>query len=84
MKHEKRILDLIDIINDHNYKYYVLDDPIISDGEFDNLFKELETLEKKFPQYKRHTPQPKGSAILLLKNSIQLSTKNLCYHYQMQ
>ena len=41
MKHEKRILNLIDIINDHNYKYYVLDDPIISDGEFDNLFKEL-------------------------------------------
>ena len=45
MKHEKRILDLIDIINDHNYKYYVLDNPIISDGEFDNLFKELDTLE---------------------------------------
>ena len=50
MKQEKRILDLIEKINDHNYKYYVLDDPIISDGEFDNLFKELETLEKKLEE----------------------------------
>ena len=47
MKHEKKILDLIDIINDHNYKYYVLDDPIISDGEFDNLFKELKKNRNK-------------------------------------
>ena len=73
MKHEKRILDLIDIINDHNYKYYVLDDPIISDGEFDDLFKELETLEKKFPQYKKsYSPtQRVGSSPIKKFNTIE-------------
>ena len=73
MKHEKRILDLIDIINDHNYKYYVLDDPIISDGEFDNLFKELETLEKKFPQYKKsHSPTQRiGNSPIKKFNTIE-------------
>ena len=73
MKHEKRILDLIDIINDHNYKYYVLDDPIISDGEFDNLFKELEILEKNFPQYKKsHSPTQRiGSSPIKKFNTIE-------------
>ncbi len=36
---------------DHNYRYYVLDDPIISDAEYDILFSQLQTLEKKFPQH---------------------------------
>ena len=73
MKHEKRILDLIDIINDHNYKYYVLDDPIISDGEFDNLFKELETLENNFPQYKKaHSPTQRiGNSPIKKFNTIE-------------
>ncbi|MDG2266889.1 MAG: NAD-dependent DNA ligase LigA, partial [Candidatus Marinimicrobia bacterium] len=38
-------------INDHNYQYYVLDNPIISDGEYDKLLKELELIENKYPQY---------------------------------
>ena len=46
MKQEKRIVDLIEIINDHNYKYYVLDDPLISDYDFDMMLKELNDLEK--------------------------------------
>ena len=45
MNEKKRIIELIKIINDHNHRYYVLDNPIISDGEYDSLFKELETLE---------------------------------------
>ena len=32
MKDDKRITKLRNIINEHNYKYYVLDDPSISDG----------------------------------------------------
>ena len=31
-------------INDHNYKYYVENNPVISDYEFDQLFKKLESL----------------------------------------
>ena len=37
-------------INYHNYRYYVLDDPEISDGAFDRLFRELESLEKRYPE----------------------------------
>ena len=36
------IKSLRERINDHNYQYYVLDNPIISDSEYDKLFKELE------------------------------------------
>jgi DNA ligase (NAD+) len=36
-------------INEHNYRYYVLNQPEISDFEYDILLNELETLEKKFP-----------------------------------
>ena len=36
-------------IEEHNQRYYVLDDPVISDFEYDLLLNELETLEKKFP-----------------------------------
>ena len=38
-------------LNDHNYRYYVLDDPIISDAEYDHLLRELQALEKEHPEY---------------------------------
>ncbi len=34
----------------HNYRYYVLDDPVISDAEYDRLMRELQTLEREFPE----------------------------------
>lgn len=37
-------------INAHNYKYYVLDDPVIPDGEYDQLFRELQSLEGQYPE----------------------------------
>ncbi|UCF12448.1 MAG: NAD-dependent DNA ligase LigA [Thermoplasmatales archaeon] len=46
---KKRIKKLRDEINYHNYKYYVENNPVISDYEFDQLLKELESLEDKFP-----------------------------------
>ena len=36
-------------LNDHNYRYYVLDDPLISDSEYDQLFRELQKLETNNP-----------------------------------
>ncbi len=36
-------------INEHNYFYYVVDDPRVSDGEYDLLFRELQDLEAKYP-----------------------------------
>jgi len=38
-------------INEHNYAYYVLDNPILSDQEYDNLFRELQSLEKGYPEF---------------------------------
>ncbi|MFN2394429.1 MAG: NAD-dependent DNA ligase LigA [Bacteroidales bacterium] len=45
----KKIEELTKELNDHNYRYYVLDEPVISDFEFDIHLKELESLEKQFP-----------------------------------
>lgn len=46
---KKRIEELRKLINYHNYRYYVLNDPVISDAEYDELFRELVELEKQFP-----------------------------------
>lgn len=40
-----RMRELIQIINEHNYHYYVMDNPTISDAEYDKLFDELTALE---------------------------------------
>ena len=39
-----------DQIHYHDYRYYVLDDPEISDAEYDRLFRELEQLEEQYPE----------------------------------
>ncbi|RFF32231.1 NAD-dependent DNA ligase LigA [Wenzhouxiangella sediminis] len=44
-----RIETLREKIHEHNYRYYVLDDPIISDAEYDRLLRELEALESEHP-----------------------------------
>ena len=48
---KKRIEQLTKELNEHNYNYYVLARPTISDYEFDQMMKELEQLEKEYPQY---------------------------------
>ncbi|MBU4562454.1 NAD-dependent DNA ligase LigA [bacterium] len=48
---KKKIEELREKIRYHNYQYYVLDNPIVSDAEYDQLMKELIELEKKYPQY---------------------------------
>lgn len=46
----KQIKNLRDKINENNYHYYVLDEPIISDMEWDHLFKQLKQLEEMYPE----------------------------------
>ena len=46
-----RIEKLRSEIEDHNHRYYVLNRPLISDFEYDILLNELDTLEKKFPEF---------------------------------
>ncbi len=45
----KQAARLRDEINDHNYRYYVLDSPVISDAQYDKLLRELQDLEQKYP-----------------------------------
>lgn len=47
---KRKIEKLRKEINHHNYLYYVLDQPKITDVEYDKLFRELENLEKQFPK----------------------------------
>ncbi len=51
MNPQDRIHQLVEELNEHNYKYYVLSEPVISDFEFDSLLQELSDLEKQFPLY---------------------------------
>lgn len=48
---EERILQLRQQLNHHNYRYYVLSSPEISDYEYDKLMQELIQLEKQNPDY---------------------------------
>ena len=47
-----KIQELSEEIRDHQFKYYVLDDPSITDAAFDKLWNQLLELERKYPQYK--------------------------------
>ena len=51
MDAKAKIEDLRSELHDHNYKYYVLDDPEISDYEFDMKLEELQKLEKEHPEF---------------------------------
>ncbi len=50
---KERIDELNEILNKAAYEYYTLDNPTITDQEYDKYLKELETLEEKYPEYKR-------------------------------
>lgn len=45
-----RIFQLRELLHQHNYRYYVLHDPVIADFEFDQLMRELQMLEDQYPE----------------------------------
>lgn len=49
---EEAVEKLRQAIRYHNYRYYVLDDPVISDAEYDELMQDLQALEEEFPELK--------------------------------
>src|SRR5690554_7551477 len=51
MKIKQQIDALREELRNHNYRYYVLDEPSISDYEFDQKLKQLQTLEKAHPEF---------------------------------
>lgn len=72
-----RIQELREIINEANRKYYVENFPTLSDFEFDMLLKELEALEKEYPEYQTpDSPTRKvGSDIVATKGSPKVKGK---------
>lgn len=52
---KERLNTLIKELNEYAYQYYVLDQPTISDSEYDQLYRELETIEQQHPEW--ITPQ---------------------------
>lgn len=51
---KKKMNDLIDKINKASYEYYTLDEPTITDQEYDDMYNELLRLEEKYPKLKRN------------------------------
>jgi DNA ligase (NAD+) len=47
---KRRVEELRDLINYHNYRYHVLDDPEVADAEYDELMRELRAFEEEFPE----------------------------------
>lgn len=48
---KERMDELIDIINEADYNYHTLDNPTITDQEYDKYLRELINLEEKYPEY---------------------------------
>jgi len=74
---QNRIKELSEILKYHNRKYYIEDSPEIEDFEYDAMLRELEDLEKEFPQFlKEDSPtQNVGGAALRLFTPVQHTVK---------
>lgn len=55
MDYKERIKELRDTLNAHSYRYYVLDEPSISDYEYDMLQRELQIWRRSTPRRSRQT-----------------------------
>lgn len=61
-----RIKEIINILNTYAHAYYVLDNPIASDQEYDRYYQELQALEQEYPQYiSAHSPTQRVGGKLL-------------------
>ncbi len=49
---QQRLIELQQLLRSHNYRYYILNDPVISDHEYDRYYRELLELEEKYPALK--------------------------------
>lgn len=70
---KQQIEELRNQINAHNHKYYVLNSPDISDYDFDQLLKRLESLEQEHPEYSDPLSPTQRVGSDLTKNFIQVS-----------
>ena len=65
-KMKERVDELVEILNEANYNYHVLDNPTITDQEFDKLLRELFILEEKYPELVREdSPTHRVGGVIL-------------------
>jgi DNA ligase (NAD+) len=64
---KKRIEDLVEDLNEHSYRYHVLDAPVISDEEYDLRYHELKRLEEQYHYILPHSPTQRVGAAPLEK-----------------
>jgi len=74
---ENRIRELSEVLKYHNRKYYIEDSPEIEDFEYDAMLRELEDLEKQFPEFLREDSptQNVGGAALRLFTPVEHTVK---------
>jgi DNA ligase (NAD+) len=77
---KERIEQLRKEINGHNYNYYVLNSPVISDFEFDLMLQELASLEKMFPEFASpDSPTMKVGSDIAGKKTFEFATRTHRY-----
>ncbi len=47
----ERLIEIKKLLNEYNYQYYVLDNPSVSDQEYDRLMQELQAIENQHPEW---------------------------------
>lgn len=77
---KKEIEKLTDDINYHNYRYYVLDAPLIADEEYDRLYRKLSDLEEKYDYVLPDSPTRRVGAAPST-NSKRSSIPSRCYRW---
>lgn len=80
MNEIERIDRLREELHQHNYNYYVLNAPVISDREFDMLMKELQDLESKHPEHFDENSPVCAWAATSTKTLRRYSTSIRCFH----
>ena len=76
---ESKIIALREELRQHNYRYYVLDEPSISDFEFDHKLKELQELELKYPEFSDPNSPTQRVGGEVTKNFNTVTHKNRMY-----
>lgn len=76
---QSTIQSLRDELNQHNYNYYVLDNPTISDYDFDTKLKELQELESKYPEFFDENSPTQRVGGMITKNFETIAHKNRMY-----
>ncbi len=76
---KQRVEELHDLLNEYNFAYFVKDDPLVPDSEYDARLKELEELEREYPSLKTmdSPSQRVGGIVLDAFNKVQHKTPML-------